>query len=125
MNSWHYHELQRQIEYKAKWVGIPVVRVPAWGTSSKCSACGNKVTPSNHGHRMLYCAACGIAFDRDENAAKNILMKGGLRFRPDGPSSEAMVEESNRKEVSLKVDDGKMLWREVTPQASEPKEILK
>lgn len=35
MNTWSFYELQRQIEYKAKWVGLPVKHVKAHGTSSK------------------------------------------------------------------------------------------
>jgi putative transposase len=40
LDSWSYHELQRQIEYKAKWEGLPVKYVAARGTSVKCSMCG-------------------------------------------------------------------------------------
>jgi IS605 OrfB family transposase len=25
MNSWPFHELKRQVEYKAAWEGVPVV----------------------------------------------------------------------------------------------------
>jgi len=45
MNSWSYAELQRQIEYKAKWEGLPVIYVHPHGTSSKCSICGQKMEP--------------------------------------------------------------------------------
>ena len=89
MNSWSYYELQRQIEYKAKWEGIPVVYVDARGTSSKCSICGCKTYPNEH--RLFYCPKCNISVDRDVNAAKNILARGGLRFGPDGRPVEAMV----------------------------------
>jgi putative transposase len=34
MNTWSYSELQRQIEYKARWEGIPVYYVHASRTSS-------------------------------------------------------------------------------------------
>ena len=89
MNSWSYYELQRQIEYKAKWEGIPVQYVDARGTSSRCSICGCKTYPNEH--RLLYCPKCNISVDRDVNAAKNILARGGLRFGPDGRPVEAMV----------------------------------
>jgi len=36
MNSWSFAELQRQIEYKARWEGLPVVYVRPHGTSAKC-----------------------------------------------------------------------------------------
>jgi putative transposase len=91
LNSWSYYELQRQIEYKARWDGIPVIYVAARGTSAKCSTCGSKTFPNED--RTLYCPACKTHDDRDVNAARNILAKGVLRFGTDGPSGEAMVEE--------------------------------
>ncbi len=45
MNSWSFYELQRQIEYKARWLGLPVEYVKAGGTSSKCAVCGSKLVP--------------------------------------------------------------------------------
>lgn len=92
MNSWSFAELQRQIEYKAKWLGLPVIYVSPHGTSSKCSICGQKMVPEEN--RMLRCASCGYTVDRDVNAAKNILAKGmkmgGVRFAPFASASEAM-----------------------------------
>jgi len=90
MNSWSFYELQRQIEYKARWLGLPVKYVKANGTSSKCAACGSKVVPEEH--RMLFCPYCNAAVDRDINAAKNILARG-TRVVPVGTADEAMVEE--------------------------------
>ncbi|HZY47450.1 MAG TPA: IS200/IS605 family accessory protein TnpB-related protein, partial [Candidatus Bathyarchaeia archaeon] len=43
MNSWSYHELDRQISYKAAWEGLKVFHVNPKGTSSKCSACGDRM----------------------------------------------------------------------------------
>lgn len=88
LNSWSYFELQRQIEYKAKWEGIPVIYVSARGTSVNCSMCGSRTYPNEQ--RSLFCPKCNISFDRDENAARNILAKGGLRFGPAGLLGEAV-----------------------------------
>ena len=90
MNSWSYYELQRQIEYKASWGGIPVIHVNARGTSAKCSICGNRMIPEEN--RQLHCPSCKHSVDGDVNAARNIL-KLGLRFRPEGSANEAMVRE--------------------------------
>ncbi len=91
MNSWSYKELQRQIQYKAEWNGLPVIYVHPHGTTAKCSMCGHRMLPEEN--RMLHCPSCGLTVDRDVNAAKNILARG-LRFRPVGSASEAMVQES-------------------------------
>ena len=88
MNSWSYFELQRQIEYKARWEGLPVFYVAARGTSVNCSTCGSRTYPNEQ--RTLFCPKCEVSFDRDENAARNILAKGGLRFGPNGLSGEAV-----------------------------------
>jgi putative transposase len=100
MNSWSYGELQRQIQYKAEWNGIPVVYVRAFGTSAKCSKCGHQALPEEN--RKLHCPSCGLTVDRDVNAARNILARG-LRFKPVGSASEAMVREPQRRAI-LKVD---------------------
>src|SRR2546428_3783678 len=107
MNSWSYGELQRQIEYKARWEGVRVIYVPATDTSKRCSICGYKTLESSH--RRLWCPKCGTILDRDENAARN-LAAGGLRFSPNGPPGEAMVEEREPKNETLilKVDGGKL-----------------
>src|SRR2546427_896712 len=86
MNSWSYGELQRQIEYKARWEGVRVVYVPARNTSKRCSICGYKTLERTQ--RQLWCPHCGTILDRDENAARNIAA-GGLRFSPNGPPGES------------------------------------
>jgi putative transposase len=93
MNSWSCGEVQRQIQYKADWIGIPVIYVRAYGTSAKCSMCGHKgMLPEEN--RQLHCPKCNLTIDRDVNAAKNIVARG-LRFKPVGSAIEAMVQEPN------------------------------
>jgi putative transposase len=100
MNSWSYYELQRQIEYKAHWEGIPVTYVNPNGTSVKCSICGSRMKPEEN--RTLKCCSCGFTVDRDVNAARNILARA-LRFGAVASATEAMVQEPQRR-VILKVD---------------------
>jgi len=102
MNGWSYYELQRQIEYKARWEGIPVIYVNPYGTSVKCSTCGSRMTRIPEENRQLKCPNCGFHVDRDINAAKNILARA-LRFGAIASATEAMVQESQRR-VILKVD---------------------
>ena len=107
MNSWSYGELQRQIDYKARWEGVQVIYVSARNTSKRCSICGYKTLESTQ--RQLWCPKCRTFLDRDENAARN-LAAGGLRFSPNGPPGEPMVEEREPKDATLilKVDGGKL-----------------
>src|SRR5712691_5941666 len=70
LNSWSFCELQRQIEYKARWEGIPVSYVAARGTSANCSICGSRTTTYPNGRRTLHCSTCDISVDRDVNAAR-------------------------------------------------------
>ena len=96
MNGWSFAELQRQIEYKARWEGLPVIYVNPSGTSVKCSICGSRMKPEEN--RTLKCQSCGFTVDRDVNAARNILAAGmrALRFGAVAPASEAMVAVQRR-----------------------------
>src|SRR5436309_4210900 len=108
LNSWSFYELQRQVEYKARWEGIPVAYVAARGTSVNCSICGSRTYPN--GQRTLFCSKCDISIDRDVNAARNILAERGVRFTPDGPP-EACAEEVKGNETTtpiLRADGGKV-----------------
>lgn len=108
LNSWSYGELQRQIDYKARWEGLPVVYVKPHGTSAKCSKCGSRMKPEES--RRQRCAECGLMIDRDVNAARNILARA-LRFRAVGLPSEAMVQEPDegaKAKVILKVDGSQL-----------------
>lgn len=96
MNSWSFYELQRQIEYKARWLGLPVKYVNANGTSSRCAICGSKMVPEEH--RMLFCPCCNVAIDRDVNAAKNILARG-TRDVPDAIQKEAMKQSKDVEQI--------------------------
>ena len=70
MNTWVFGETQRQIDYKAKWVGTPTHFVNPRGTSSNC-LCGSRVVP--RADRKLYCPKCDIIWDRDDLASKRIM----------------------------------------------------
>lgn len=71
-------EFFRQLEYKARWAGRTVVKVPTFYPSSQtCGCCGhqNKAV-KDLSIRTWACPQCGAVHDRDFNAANNILTKG-------------------------------------------------
>ncbi|MFY9300834.1 MAG: transposase [Candidatus Nitrosotenuis sp.] len=98
INSWQFYELQRQIEYKSRWLGLPVKYVKAAGTSSKCAICGSKMIPEEH--RTMFCPCCNMVVDRDVNAAKNILARG-MRFVPHATQGEAMKQSKDAEQIVL------------------------
>jgi putative transposase len=72
-------ELSRQILYKAKWHGVEVRAVDRFFPSSKtCSGCGEVKGELNLSERTYSCDVCGLAIDRDLNAAINL-----ARWQPD------------------------------------------
>ncbi len=95
MNSWSFSEAQRQIEYKAGWIGLPVIRLSrreTMGTSSTCPRCGERLqSDKNHG-RELWCRICKNWMDRDLVAVVNLSRRGRLRFdRSKGGAAEAVM----------------------------------
>jgi putative transposase len=70
-------ELVRQLEYKAAWYGRTLVKVDRWYPSTKrCADCGWIVADLALSARTWTCPQCGVAHDRDHNAAINILAAG-------------------------------------------------
>ena len=66
-------ELHRQIQYKAEWLGVLVVKADRFYPSSKtCSACGVVNKGLQLGDSEFVCPACGFVVDRDLNAAVNL-----------------------------------------------------
>ena len=83
MNSWSYAEAQRQIEYKAKWAGLPIIRLSRHetrGSSVTCPQCGERLQEDKQLRRKLWCGKCRIVMDRDVVAAINLSRRGRLRF---------------------------------------------
>jgi len=91
MNGWMFREFQRQVEYKAKWEGLPVHYINPKNSSARCSKCGHKMLSKEN--RQQTCTKCNFHVDRDVNASLN-LMKRGMRFVPTALQGEGMVAES-------------------------------
>ena len=68
-----FHECRRQFEYKAAMRGGIVVVADRWFASSKtCSGCGHRLDVLPLSKRQWTCPGCGMAHDRDVNAAINL-----------------------------------------------------
>ena len=67
--------LRHQLAYKTRWHGARLVVAGRWYPSSKtCSGCGLVKTKLALAERTFHCEGCGLAVDRDENAARNLAM---------------------------------------------------
>jgi putative transposase len=75
MNSWSFGEAKRQIEYKSRWIGLPIInltRRETMGTSVTCPRCGERLQSDRNHLRELWCRKCENWMDRDVVAAVNI-----------------------------------------------------
>src|SRR6267143_23168 len=92
MNGWSFGEAQRQIEYKARWIGLPIIRLSrreTRGSSVTCPRCGERLQSDNRLERKLWCGNCRVVMDRDRVAAVNLAWRGRVRFARTLPLIEA------------------------------------
>jgi putative transposase len=120
MNSWPFHEVKRQVEYKAAWEGVPVItlsRKDTRGTTMDCARCGERLQSPVRGdlehNRQLRCEKCERWMDRDLVAVLNISRKGRVRFArssTEGEAGEAVRgnAEHDGRPLILRVDASKL-----------------
>jgi putative transposase len=104
LNGWQFYELQRQVQYKAQWVGIPVVFVDPKRTSKLCPICGDRIQEDRQNRRKLLCINCGKSMDRDVIASMNIAHKAWSRFnhaRGDTSEGQSSIFEEPMSEPIL------------------------
>ena len=65
------------LRYKAEYAGSRLIEIDPENTSQECSGCGMRV-PKKLDERLHKCGSCGLAIDRDLNAARNILDRAGV-----------------------------------------------
>lgn len=81
-----WHELRRQLEYKAEWYGREVRFIGRFQPTSKvCSSCGHSKGSISLSTRTYFCDHCGLQIDRDLNAARNIHTLGLREIHACGP----------------------------------------
>src|SRR5437016_6507796 len=88
MNGWSFGEAQRQIEYKARWAGLPVIHLSkseTRGSSVSCPRCGERLQSDKRLERKLWCGKCRVVMDRDRVAAINLARRGRVRFARSRP----------------------------------------
>ena len=66
--------LIEMLRYKAARAGAHLIEVDPRFTSQDCSGCGERVAKLLS-QRVHHCLTCGLILDRDENAARNILVR--------------------------------------------------
>lgn len=74
INNWNFADFQSFLEYKANWLGIPVIYVPAKNTSLKCNKCGNIQEENYKDYHSVdfHCKKCGYRCNADFNASVNL-----------------------------------------------------
>jgi len=88
MNGWSFSEAQRQLEYKARWIGLPIIRLSrreTGGSSMTCPRCGERLQSDKRLGRKLWCGKCRIVMDRDRVAAVILARRGRVRFARSRP----------------------------------------
>jgi putative transposase len=88
INGWSFGEAQRQIEFKARWVGLPVIRLSrreTRGSSVTCPRCGERLQSDKRLKRKLWCSNCRVVMDQDMVAAVNLSRRGRVRFARSRP----------------------------------------
>jgi putative transposase len=102
MNGWGFGEAQRQIEYKARWAGLSVIRLSrreTRGSSVTCPRCGERLQSDKRLKRKLWCGKCRIVMDRDMVAAVNLSRRGRVRFARSRPP---IIEAQGRAVEAMK-----------------------
>lgn len=111
MNSWSFSEIKRQIDYKARWEGIPVIQLSksdTRSTSSRCPQCGERLQEDRREYRQLWCPECKRWQDRDVVAAMNLSLKGLLRFGSSKGIAGEARKGNSEKPIILRVDAMKL-----------------
>ena len=68
---WFFSQVQDAIKLQCQLNGIKFQKVPARGTSQRCSRCGKL---GDREGKVFHCNNCGLTLDSDLNAARNVVI---------------------------------------------------
>ncbi|WP_194165024.1 RNA-guided endonuclease TnpB family protein [Pseudactinotalea sp. HY160] len=99
-----FYEFKRQLGYKTEWYGSTMQMVHRYAATSKtCSGCGWVKPKLTLAERTFNCTQCGLAMDRDHNAAVNIralALEGAAPMEREQPAPVGAAEKRHRDPVS-------------------------
>lgn len=79
MNDLKFYQFKERLKYKSALKGVSLHFVDERYTTKTCSSCGCLSDPK--ASKIFNCSHCEMTFERDINAAKNILLKGLITFQ--------------------------------------------
>ncbi|MEM0262515.1 MAG: transposase [Nitrososphaerota archaeon] len=98
LSKWNARTFQFMLEYKLKWLNLPVKYVNPKNSSKVCPLCSGSM--ASYGGRIMKCGKCGLTMDRDVIAVLNLQMRG------EGFPQRALNEIIEREELSRnKIND--------------------
>ena len=74
LSKWDARTFQFTLEYKLKWLELPVKYVNAKNTSKTCPLCSGYMVA--YEGRLMKCEKCSLVIDRDVVAVLNLQMRG-------------------------------------------------
>jgi putative transposase len=100
-------ELARQLAYKATWFGAELVVCDRWFASTKtCSGCGMVKQQMRLAERIYCCDGCGLAIDRDRNAAANLAARAEHARAPDRQAGGRVINAPGGEGAGHRRGDG-------------------
>lgn len=75
LHSWSFAQLRAHIEYKARMLGVPIVKVDPRYTSKGCRVCGTIDDRNRPNQAAFSCVECGHSEPADLHAARNIALR--------------------------------------------------
>jgi len=74
LSKWNARTFHFMLEYKLKWLGLPVKYVNPANSSKTCPVCSGRL--SAYRSRLMKCQKCNLIQDRNVIAVLNLQMRG-------------------------------------------------